>query len=106
MFGNKVCMLFLVLALAGCARGPREKVIPIPAGDPLANARSVLQRYAEGQPVASEATSFPHFVEDLRKVDPARADILEKGLNDIQADPAARVSIAKALLPKLQPTTR
>src|SRR5262245_14474669 len=95
MFRIHVWMAVVFAAAFGCSGGPQEKVIPIPAGDPLANARSVVQRYAEGQPVASEVTAFPHFVEDLRKVDPERADILEKGLNDIQANPGARVSTAK-----------
>ncbi len=106
MFRTHHWLPVVLLAACGCGGGPQEKVIPIPAGDPLANARSVVQRYAEGQPVTSEVTSFPQVVADLRKVDPARADILEKGLKAIEANPSARVSIAQELLPKLQPTMR
>jgi hypothetical protein len=105
MLQTRLWGLIVILLACGCSNKPQEKVILIGA-DPLANARNVVQRYAEGQPVASEATSFPKVVEDLRKVDPERADILEKGLNQIQANPAARVSIAKELLPKLQPRTQ
>jgi hypothetical protein len=46
-------------------------------------------------------------VADVRKADPARADILEQGLADIQkAAPAARPSVAKEVLKKLQPAMK
>ena len=95
----------LALLVLGCGRG-QEKVIPIPAGDPLRNARTVLQRYAEGQMMASEVESFDDLVASVRKVDPERADVLDKGLKEIKANPSGRATIAKGLLPKLQPQTR
>ena len=104
----RVCCLFAGLALVtlGCGRQVKEEQIEVkPSNDPLFQARAVLQRYADGQPMGSEVTSFPHMIEDVRKADPARADILEKGLAEIQkASPATRAAKAKALLKKLQPS--
>ena len=75
------------------------------SNDPLHEPRMVLERYAAGQPLASEVSSFPAMVENVRKTDPARADILEKGLEEIQkGGGAARVSKAKELLEKLKPS--
>jgi hypothetical protein len=100
------CLLagfFCGVALPGCSSKPKEEVIEIKAAnDPLASARSVLKRYADGQPLASEVTSFPQMVEDVRKVAPDKAEILEKGLADIQkASAAGRAAKAKELLSKL-----
>jgi hypothetical protein len=103
--------LFAGLALAaviaaGCARSAKERTIEVKAAnDPLFQARSVLERYAQGQPLSSEVTSFPKMVEDVRKVDPARANVLEKGLAEIQkAWPSARPAKARELLQKLRPS--
>ena len=90
---------------AGCNRAPREETIEVkPSNDPLEPARALLERYARGEPLGSEVTSFPQLVEDVRKVDPVRADILEKGLAEIQKNPSARAAKAKELLKKLAPS--
>jgi septation ring formation regulator EzrA len=98
----------LALAVTALGCGPRvgEKEIEVKAdNDPLVAARAVIQRYAEGQPLSSEVTSFPKLVEDVRAKDPQRADVLEKGLEDLQKAPAgARQAKAKELLKKLQPS--
>lgn len=98
-----VVALLLAVAVLGCGGGVKEEVIEIKvASDPLGTPKSILQNYAGGQPMGSEATSFPKMVEDVRKADPAKADILEKGLKELeQADPSARAGIAKTLLEKL-----
>jgi len=104
---TRICFVLLALlspvALLGCGGGVKEEVIEIKAAsDPLALPKSVVQNYASGQPMGSEATSFPKMVEDLRKADPAKADILEKGLQELEkASPAERTGIAKSLLQKL-----
>jgi hypothetical protein len=94
--------------LVGCSSGVREETIEVKASnDPLNAPRSILKRYADGQPLGSESTSFPKLVEDVRKIDPARADVLEKGLADIQkAGAGARPELAKTLLSKLQPAMK
>lgn len=86
--------------LAGCG-APGEQQITVPQVDPLEEAKRYLQNYANGQPVTSEATAFPKLVEDVKKVDPAKGEILEKGLAEIQASPATAADTAKDLLTKL-----
>ena len=106
---QKCCFLVALVLLAGtvgCHSSVREEQIQVKeSNDPLFEPRSILKRYSEGQPMGSEASSFDKMVKDVRQVDPARADILEKGLADIQkASPGARANKAKELLQKLQPS--
>lgn len=104
------CLLLACLAwvtiVAGCSTGVPEETIEVKASnDPLFQPRSILQRYADGQALGSEVTSFPYMVENVRKVDPERADILEKGFAELQsAAPGARRAKAKELLDKIQPS--
>ena len=95
--------LALAAATLGCGQTVKEKQIEVKAAtDPLLTPRSILQRYADGQALGSEVTSFQYLVETLRKADPAKAEILEKGLEEIQkAAPEARAKQAKELLQKL-----
>lgn len=104
--GGFVIGLVLVLSAMGCGSGVKEEQIEVKtANDPLFLPRSVLQRYAEGQALGSEVTSFPKMVEDVRATDPARADVLEKGLQELQqASPDALPGKAKKLLEQLQPS--
>jgi len=103
--GGFVIGLALLLGAMGCGSAVKEEQIEIKtANDPLFQPRSILQRYADGQALGSEVTSFPKMVEDVRATDPARADVLEKGLQELQqADPSARPAKAKTLLEQLQP---
>ena len=101
-----VAALAVGLAAAGCGHPVKEEQIEVkPSNDPLFMARNTLQQYANGQPMGSEVTSFPHMVEEVRKADPAKADILEKGLADLQkSSPGSRPGKAKELLRQLQPS--
>lgn len=96
----------LAAALTGCSGPTPEEQIEVSASnDPLSEPRSILQRYADGQALGSETVSFPYMVEQVRKTDPQRADVLEKGLEDLQkAAPGARRAKAKELLAKIQPS--
>jgi hypothetical protein len=98
--------LAVAVTTLGCGPSVKQEQIEIKvsgANDPLARATTLLERYAGGQPLTSEATSFPAMVEGVRKADPAKADILKAGLDEIQqATPAARPAKAKAVLSKLQ----
>ncbi len=101
------CLIIgLVVALLGCGSSVKQERIEIKApsaSNPLAEATSLLERYAGGQPLTSEATSFPNLVERVRKEDAAKADILEAGFAELQkATPAARPAKAKEILSKLQ----
>lgn len=95
-----------LFAIVGCGGAVKEETIQVKAAnDPLHLPKSILQRYAEGQPLGSEVSSFPAMVETLRKVDKERAEILEKGLEDLQkASDSQRPVKARELLGKLQPS--
>jgi hypothetical protein len=96
----------LAVVLSGCGL-PREQSIQVKTKDPFQQPRAALQRYVEGQPMGSEATSFPKMVEDVRGVDQALAEILEKGFADLQkTPPAARPAKAQALLEQLPPAAK
>jgi hypothetical protein len=97
-----------LVVVAGCRQGVSEQEILVnAANDPLHEPRLLLQRYAAGQPLGSEVTSYPHLVAEVRKVDAARADVLERGFADIQkASPSARASKAADVLKKIQPSMR
>jgi hypothetical protein len=106
-FSRAGAALAVALAAFGCSpRAAHERDIPVKAeNDPLAEARTILQRYASGQPMSSEVTTFPQLVENVRAKDPQRADVLEKGLDELQkSPPSARQVKAKELLKKLQPS--
>jgi hypothetical protein len=95
-------LLAAVVTLTGCGSGGvREETIAIRKRLPLEDAKGVLENYAKGGPMGSEVASFPKLVEDVRKTDPARAQILEKGFADLQRHGANRKEKARALLKKL-----
>jgi hypothetical protein len=52
-------------------------------------------------PVTSEAESFPDLVKRVKEKDAAKGDLLEKGLNEIKANPAVARPRATELLKKL-----
>ncbi len=96
-----------VMAVTGCGHGGvKEETIQVKAAnDPLHMPKSILQRYADGQAFGSEVSSFPAMIESVRKVDKERAEILEKGLDELQkASEGERPAKAKELLAKLQPS--
>lgn len=88
--------------LAGCGgQGGRPQENIQVQDDPLAEAKNTLTNYANGQPITSEAESFPDLVRRVKEKDPAKGEILEKGLEDLMKarnNPAAK---AKELLKKL-----
>ena len=96
--------MFLVI---GCSPVRVEKIEVKASNDPLHEPRQILERYAAGQALGSEVTSFPYLVDNVRKVDTTRADVLDKGLNDLQkASASARPALARGLLAKLQPSMK
>ena len=61
----------------------------------------ILNDYAKGVPMGSEAMTFEEIVEEVRKTDPQKATILEKGFADLQRSPGNRSGKARALLKQL-----
>jgi hypothetical protein len=100
-------LLGAALALAPVGCGPVGKVeqqdIEVKPNSGLEQAKALLGNYAKGQPLGSEVTSFPNIVEEVRKADPTRADILEKGFAELQKPKVNVAAKAKDLLKQLEP---
>lgn len=100
-----LALLGLFLAtVPGCptAGTPKPKEYGIPMKTPLEEAKALLQNYANGGPIGSEAASYPDLVNAVRKEDPAKADILEKGFAELQKTPPQGVAAkAKEILGQL-----
>lgn len=106
--GFSLLALALGLLQAGCGNALKEEDIVVKAAnDPLHEPRNILKRYAEGQPLGSEVAGFDALVANVRKVDPERAEVLKKGLDEIVKAPAsARAAKARALQAKLAPSMK
>ena len=77
------------------------ETVKAPVSDPLAEVKTILTNYTNGQPVTSEASSFPDLIARVKAKDAAKGEILEKGLNEIAANPATARAKAQELLKKL-----
>ena len=95
--------LFLVAALTiGCSATVQDKVMTGTgtAPGPVDEAKSLIKRYADGEPMGSEAMVFDDLVQRVTAADAGKGAKLKKFLDDAQkrgADTAA----AKALLKDL-----
>jgi hypothetical protein len=96
-------LLATCAGLMGCGGGdvPKVQSYEAPVADPLAEAKAILNNYANGMPVTSEAESFPDLVSRVKEKDPAKGATLEKGLAEIKAKPAGAQAKAKELLKQL-----
>jgi hypothetical protein len=88
-----------LLGLWGC--GPGKGPQPGAKQSGLERAKVILNDYAQGAPMGSEAMTFEEIVEDVRKTDPQKADLLEKGFADLKRSPANRSAKARELLKRL-----
>lgn len=89
-----------VLTAVGCG-GAKQEDIPIKVNDPMVQVKSTLERYAKGSPLGSEVTSFEFMINEVRKVDAAKADTLKAGLDEIQKVKGSPAAKAKELMKKL-----
>ncbi len=107
IMARRMCWLVLAAVtlapLIGCGGGTSQKprTIKVVEQTGLQQARQLLERYAAGNPVGSEAESYGDIVSAVREEDAAKADILEAGLNQIRANPAMAPRKARELLSKL-----
>ena len=97
-----LCSLALLSpALVGCGGGAvKEETIEVKSSA-IDEAKQVLQNYANGAPLTSEAAGFPDLITRAKEEDAAKGAEVEKALNQIQAQPANRAAIAKGALSKL-----
>jgi len=87
-----------LLALCGCGKDAPVEVKPQSG---LERAKAILNDYADGAPMGSEAETFEEIVAEVRKTDPQKAGILEKGFADLKRDPRNLRGKARALLKQL-----
>ena len=97
-----LCSLALLSpALVGCGGGVKEETIEVQKASAVDEAKQLLQNYANGAPLTSEAAGFPDLITRVKEEDAAKGEEVEKALNQIQAQPANRAAIAKGALSKL-----
>ncbi len=94
-----VCLLFVLspIVLVGCNSGADNNVvIQNPDYDPIKELRSGLESIEKSGRIGSGFGSLKGAIIDLRKKDAAKADVLEKELNDLAALSEAGKVKAKA----------
>lgn len=90
-----------LLAVPACNR--KEELIVIPKlVQPIDEARSLLNRYANGSPIGSEGEGLITIAEEVAKSDPSLGNSLKTGFKMLlDASPSERSRIAKELLKQL-----
>ena len=87
-----------LLGPCGCGKAPPVEVKPQSG---LERAKVILNDYAQGVPMGSEAETFEEIVAEVRQTDPQKAVILEKGFADLKRSPGSRRAKARELLKQL-----
>jgi hypothetical protein len=87
-----------LLGLCGCGKDAPVEVKPQSG---LERAKVILNDYANGVPMGSEVMTFEEVVAEVRKTDPQKAAILEKGFADLKRSPTNLSGKARALLKQL-----
>jgi hypothetical protein len=98
-----VAALLAVHAGCGPAGKVKEETIEVKQNSSLEQAKQLLNNYAKGQALGSEVTSFDDIVAEVRKADPTRGDILEKGFAELQKPKTNTATKAKEILKQLEP---
>jgi hypothetical protein len=88
-----------LLALCGC--GKRSPPVVVQPQSGLERAKVILNDYANGLPMGSEGATYEEIVAEVRKTDPQKATILEKGFADLKRSPQNLRDKARALLKQL-----
>ena len=87
-----------LLAVCGCGKEPPVEIQPQSG---LERAKGILNDYANGAPLGSEGAMYEEIVAEVRKTDPQKATILEKGFADLKRSPQNPRDKARALLKQL-----
>src|SRR5262245_58291812 len=87
-----------LLGLCGCGKDQSVEVKPQSG---LERARAILNDFAQGVPMGSEASTFDEIVAEVRKTDPNKATLLEKGFADLKRKPQNLSGKARELLKQL-----
>ncbi len=95
------------LAIAGCSQEGvvHERSIPVKQVSAVDQVKQLLEGYAKGTPVGSEIIGFGQMVEEAKKQDPAKGEIIASGLKEIEGMMNRQSAVpakAKEILAKLQ----
>ena len=90
-----------VMALLGLCGCGKEQPVEVQPQSGLERAKGILNDYANGAAMGSEAETFEEIVAEVRKTDPQKATILEKGFADLKRSPKNPSDKARALLKQL-----
>src|SRR6476620_1447192 len=85
-----------LLGLCGC--GSNSSRVEIQPQSGLERAKVILNDYANGVPMGSEAETYEEVVAEVRKTDEQKAVILEKGFADLKRSKQNLRDKARALL--------
>ena len=88
-----------LLGLCGC--GSNSPPVQVQPQSGLERAKGILNDYASGVPLGSEAATYEEVVAEVRKTDQQKAVILEKGFADLKRSPQNLSGKARALLKQL-----
>jgi hypothetical protein len=100
MIGMRWGILCLALmGVVGCGSGAPPVQVQPQSG--LERARTILNDYASGVPMGSEAATFDEIVAEVRQSDPQKAAILEKGFAELKRSPQNLRDKARSLLRQL-----
>jgi hypothetical protein len=95
-----VGIIFVALiGLCGCGKDPPPVEVKPQSG--LERAKVILNDYVQGAPMGSEVETFQEIVEEVRRSDPQKATILEKGFADLKRSPGNLKAKARELLKQL-----
>jgi AICAR transformylase/IMP cyclohydrolase PurH len=99
------CFAMLVLCaslLVGCMGSPvKESKVELHMKTGVAKAKELLENYAKGMPIGSEASIFGKIVDEAKETDPAKAEIIKHGFDELLASKSGHKEKAKEILKKL-----
>jgi len=89
-----------LLGLSGCGLGGSPPIEVQPQSG-LERAKVILNDYAKGVPMGSEAETFAEIVQEVRETEAQKAALLEKGFADLKRKARNLSGKARALLKQL-----
>ena len=102
LFGRSLAVAIVCIALLGlCGCGHKAPPVTVQPQSGLERAKVILNDYASGVPMGSDAATFEEVVAEVRKTDPQKAVILEKGFADLKRSKQNLRDKARALLKQL-----
>ena len=97
--GVVALVLVAVMAAGGCGKRATDRVMPFERKpDAIADAKSLLQAYAAGQPVGSETMGFDELVGKVAAADAAKGKKFKDFIGEVKKRGVADAAKAKKLL--------